>query len=94
MTKATTKKTATPVENKKQFKMPNWSTIWKNTKEIAQTTLTTLKVMGVGGAAAFLISTGMNKTDVIYIGLGSVLAGYAIIVFVSTAHIATKSRRA
>jgi uncharacterized protein YjlB len=90
----TTQKTAKPVENKKQFKMPNWSTVWKESVLAFFTAITFIKVIGVGSAAAYLITTGMSKTDVVYIGLGSILAGYAIIVFVSVAHIATKSRRA
>jgi len=94
MTKKTIKKTASPVETKKQFKMPNWSTVWKESVLAFFTAITFVKVIGVGSAAAYLISTGMNKTDVVYIGLGSILAGYAIIIFVSTAHVATKSKRA
>lgn len=94
MAKTTTHKTAKSVEKTNKFNMPKWSVIWSNVVEMFFTGITTVKVLGVGSAAAYLIVTGMNKTDVVYMGLGAVLAGYAIVVFVSTAHIATKSRRA
>ena len=95
MSKTTTRKTAKAVEKtNNKFKMPNWSTVWKNTVEGFFTSIIVVKVMGVGTGAAYLIVTGMSKTDVVYIGLGALLAGYAIVVFVTTAHIATKARRA
>lgn len=93
MAKATTKKAA-PAETNKKIKMPNWSNVWKNTVEVFYTTIIAIKVMGVGAGAAYLISSGISKTDAVYLGLGAILAGYAIVVFVSTAHAATKARRA
>lgn len=93
MAKTTTQKTAKAVENNK-FKMPEWSNLLSNIVDGFHTSITFVKVIGVGAAASYLIVVGMNKTDAIYIGLGAVLAGYAIVVFVTTAHIATKSRRA
>lgn len=94
MAKATTQKTAKPVATNTKFKMPNWSTVWSNTVLVFFTSVAVAKVLGVGAGAAYLIMTGMAKTDAVYIGLGSVLAGYAIISLVSTAHIAVKSTRA
>jgi len=95
MSKATTKKTA-KVETKtsKKFTMPNWSNVWKNIVEIVHTVVIAAKVMGVGAAAAYLIQAGMSRTDVVYVALGAVLAGYAIVVFVSVAHFAVKAKRA
>lgn len=93
--KKTTQKTVKPVETgNNKFKMPNWSTVWKEAVLAFFTAITFIKVMGVGAAAAYLITVGMHRTDAVYIGLGAVLAGYAIVVFVSTAHTATKSTRA
>lgn len=94
MSKATTNKTAKPVATNSKFKMPNWSNVWKNTVEIFHTTVIAVKVMGVGSGAAYLINAGMSRTDVVYMALGAVLAAYAILVFVSTAHMAVKSRKA
>lgn len=87
---------ATTRKNKKSevSKFPDASTIWKNTKQAFFTSIVVVKVLGIGGAGAYLIGEGMNKPDAVYIGLGSVLAGYAIVVFVSTAHTATKTSRA
>lgn len=94
MSKATTKKADKKADNNTKFKMPNWSNVWKNTVEIVHTVIIAAKVMGVGAAAAYLIQTGMTRTDAVYIGLGAVLAGYAIVVFVSVAHFAVKAKRA
>jgi len=91
MAKATTKKTA-QVENKQTKKMPSWSTIWQNIVHWFFTALTTVKILGVGGAGVVLILNGMSKTDAVYIGLGAVLTAYGIIILVLTAHVATKYR--
>lgn len=94
MSKATTKKAVKAESTNTKFKMPNWSNVWKNTVEIVHTVIIAAKVMGVGAAAAYLIQAGMTRTDAVYIGLGAVLAGYAIVVFVSVAHFAVKAKRA
>lgn len=91
---AKTTQKAAKAEKTNKFNMPAWSVIWSNIVDGFFTSITFVKVIGVGAAASYLITVGINKTDAIYIGLGAVLAGYAIVVFVTTAHIATKSRRA
>jgi len=90
----TTQKAVKPVETKNnKFKMPNWSTVWKNTVLGFFTAVTFIKVIGVGAVAAYLIVNGMHRTDVVYLAVGAIMAGYAIVVFVTTAYTATKLTR-
>lgn len=62
--------------------------------DIFNTAFTAGKIAGAGVGGAYLLTTGMNETNVVFMAIGAVLVGYSIIVLVSTAHIATKSARA
>ena len=88
------KTTQKAVNSAKKTKKINWANAWKETKLGAYTALTSTKILGVGGLGAYLITTGMNKTDVVYMACGAILAGYAIVILVSTTHISTKVTKA
>lgn len=62
--------------------------------EVFNTAFTTGKIAGAGVGGAYLITTGIDATNIVFMSIGAVLVGYSIIVLVSTAHIATKSARA
>lgn len=77
-------------------KTQKWAQI-KNIKktiiEVANTTFTVGKVLGIGGGGAYLLTNGIQQHNLVFLAIGALLAAYATVVLVSTTHIATKAAR-
>lgn len=77
------KKSIKKFNNFKQTVSDAFNTLWS-----------TIKVVGSGAGGAYLVLTGIQQNNVVFMALGAVLVGFGIMVLVTIAHLATKSARA
>lgn len=86
MAKATTKTT------KKSDIKSKTNNIKKTIKHGFDTLFTVLKTLGSLGGGAYLVLSGIEQNNIVFMSIGAIILAYGIIVLVSLTHTATRNK--